>query len=153
MAGMAACHKKAPLAVTPAVPQNAPAETAPATPAQTPAPPAAQRRPRATPQTVPASNATPAAATAEPEFKLGRAVTPDQERATNAEIDRHIQHATQILESISNHTLTSEQKSSAAQIRGFISQAQQMRATDVVRARSLAERADILSQDLASNVK
>ena len=71
----------------------------------------------------------------------------------NAEIDRHVQHAAQIVESISNRTLTSEQKSSLAQIRGFMTQAQQMRATDVVRARSLAEMADILSQDLASNVK
>ncbi len=80
-------------------------------------------------------------------------MTPDEARANNAEIDRRIQHATQALATIGNRPLTADQKSTVTQIRGFIAQAQQMRASDVVRARSLAERADVLTQDLMSTLK
>lgn len=151
--GAVACHRQTPAAVTPPpVPQAAP--TPPAAEPSAPAAPAAQRRPRPAPQPAPpAPVATPASAPAEPEFKLGRAVDADAERTANVEIDRRIRHAMQILDSISGRSLTAEQRSSLAQIRGFIAQAQQMRSTDVVRARSLAERADILSADLASTLK
>jgi hypothetical protein len=84
---------------------------------------------------------------------LGQAVSPEESRANNAEIDRFLQRANQVLVSIAGRILTARQKSSVAQIRGFMEQAQQMRSTDVVRARSLAERADILSQDLISILK
>lgn len=149
-----ACHKKTPVAVTPPAP--APQTTVAAPPAAPPsATPVTQRRARTVPALTPAASpaATPPAAPAEPDFQLGRAVTADEERAANAEIDRRIQHANQVLESIGGRPLTAQQKSSLGQIRGFIAQAQQMRSTDVVRARSLAERADVLSQDLASTLR
>jgi len=84
---------------------------------------------------------------------LGQALTPEEQRAYNAQIDQHIQRATQALGSVGKRALTAQQKTSVAQIHGFIAQAQQMRSTDVVRAKSLAERADILTQDLLSTVK
>ena len=80
-------------------------------------------------------------------------MTPEEQRAYNAQIDQHIQRATQALALVGKRTLTAQQKTSVAQIRGFIAQAQQMRGTDVVRAKSLAERADILTQDLVSTLK
>ena len=133
----AGCHKKT-VTATPPVPtqaQQAPAASHPRTnqPAPQPQPQQAQQ-----PQ---------------PEFRLGQALSPEDLRANNALIDRHLQHATQALTLIGNRKLTNDQKSSVAQIRGFIDQSREMRGTDVLRARSLAERADVLAQDLLSRLK
>ena len=78
---------------------------------------------------------------------------PEEQRANNVLIDQHLQRATQALVSIGNRKLTNEQQTTVAQIRGFMDQARQMRATDVVRARSLAERADVLTQDLLARLR
>ena len=137
-----ACHKRAlpppphvPAATTqPAQPENR-RTTPPATPTQ-PAPP---------PQPQPAP--------AQPEFRLGQTLTPEEQHANNVLVDQHLQRATQALASIGNRPLTNEQKSTVAQIRGFMDQARQMRTTDVLRARSLAERADVLTQDLLGRLK
>ncbi len=136
-----ACHKKLPPAPPPPPPPT------PAAASSTVAQPVHQPKKSAPP----ATNPQPAAAA--PEFRLGQALTPEEAHANNAEIDRHIQHVTQALTTIGNRQLTADQKSTVSQIRGFIAQAQQMRASDVIRARSLAERADILTQDLMSAVK
>lgn len=144
----AACHKKT------AAPAPAPLPAAQA-PTQTP------HRPRKAPQpaqqptqpaeTAPAPPETAPAQT--PEFRLGQTLTPEEEHAGNAEIDRRLRHANQVLESIGDRQLTPQQKSSLTRIRSFIAQAQQMRSSDVLRARSLAVRADILTQDLVSTLK
>jgi hypothetical protein len=134
------CHKKTlPPAAPPPLPaaHNPPKRPAPTASPQ-PATPTVQNAPTPSP---------------EPEFRLGQTLTPEEQRAYNAQIDQHIQRATQALGSVGRRALTAQQKTSMAQIRGFIVQAQQMRNTDVVRAKSLAERADILTQDLLSTVK
>ena len=139
----AACHKTTPLPSPPQVPA----------PAQTPSPEG--RRPHTTP-TPPLQSApeTPVPAQpAQPDFRLGTTLTPQQQRENDRLIDQHIQHANQALTSIGNRQLTSEQKATVAQIRGFIEQAQQMRTTDVLRARSIAERADVLTRDLLTRLK
>jgi|SRR5271165_2242786 len=163
-----ACHKKLPPApptpLVPPTPAAAPstAAQAPGTAAQAPST-AAQapsvgsqpvRQPKkTTPQATAPQPTAPQPAAAAPEFRLGQALTPEEARANNAEIDRHIEHVTQALATIGNRQLSADQKSTVTQIRGFIAQAQQMRTPDVVRARSLAERADILTQDLMSTMK
>jgi hypothetical protein len=141
-----ACHKKTVAPAPPPLPAAQPST------AQTPR--RARRPPQPTPPAPPAeaAPASPEAAPA-PEFRLGQALTPEEERAGNAEIDLRLRHATQVLGSIGDRQLTQQQRSSLAQIRGFIAQAQQMRASDVARARSLAVRADILTQDLVSTLK
>jgi hypothetical protein len=139
---VSACHKTLP------PPPPPPPPPTPAAASSTAAQPA--HRPKLS---APQTPSPPAAQPAAPEFRLGQELTPEEARANNAEIDRHIQHVTQALATIGNRTLTADRKSTVTQIRGFIAQAQQMRASDVVRARSLAERADILTQDLMSSLK
>jgi hypothetical protein len=145
----AACHNKA-IPPSPAAPAVQPPETpdntaaqdpAPANPTQTP------HRPRPTPPQ------TPSTAPPQPEFRLGQALTPEERRANNALIEQHLQHATQALASIGNRPLTPQQKSLVPQIRGFIAQAQQLRNTDPVGARSLAEKADVLASDLVAGLR
>jgi len=151
----AACHKKtvAPPAPTPAAsapgPETRrprPTPTEPVGPVQTPAPSA---QPPSQPAQPPPARPSPA----QPEFRLGQTLTPEEQRANNALIDQHLRHAIRALESLGDRPLTDEQKATVAQIHGFIAQARQMRSTDVVRARSLAERADTLTQDLVARVR
>ena len=133
-----ACHKKAP------APPPAPA------PEQTP-PPAtvAPKTSRRTP-----AQASPAAPSPEaPDFRLGQAVTAGEIRENNIELERRLRHAGEMLTRIGNRALTRDQKRTLAQIKGFMTQARQMRSTDVASARSLAERADVLATDLVSRLK
>ena len=136
----AGCHKK-PVAAPAAVPT-----------ARTANPPAAQRTRMPQPQSAP-TPATPTPAPPQPEFRLGQSVSQEDLRVNNAMIDRHLQRATSALASIGKRPLTNDQQASLAQIRGFMEQAREMRATDVIRARSLAERADVLTQDLLARLK
>jgi hypothetical protein len=92
-------------------------------------------------------------APAEPVYRLGQVLTPEEVRTHNAEIDRRLQHARHILATVGDRPLSDEEKSTLSQIRGFIAQAQDMRRTDVVGARSLAERADVLATDLLSRIR
>lgn len=142
------CHKNT-LPPPPPVPTSQAPATTPSQTEQIPPAP----RPHTTPPPAGPAPLEPAQAPPQPEFRLGQALTPEELRANNALIDRHLQYATKALDSIGNRRLTNEQKSSAAQIRGFMDQARQMRTTDVLRARSLAERADVLAQDLLSRLK
>jgi hypothetical protein len=151
----AACHNKA-LPPSPAAPAAQPPATQPTstqdnntaaqdpTPANPTPPP---HRPRPTPPQ------TPPAAPAQPEYRLGQSLTPEEQRANSALIERHLRHATQALASIGNRALTQQQKSLVPQIQGFIAQAQQMRTTDPVGARSLAEKADVLASDLVAGLR
>lgn len=144
------CHKTLP--PPPVVPaaQTPPAEQTPTTPP--PATPQTLPRPRTTPPPTapPTPEPTPPP---QPEFRLGQALSPEELRTNNALIDEHLRRAARALASIGNRPLTNEQKTSVAQIRGFMEQARQMRGTDVLRARSLAERADVLTQDLVSRLR
>lgn len=137
----AACHKKV-LPPSPAVPAAQTPATQDAVADQEPQIP---RRPRPTPPQTPT--------TPQPEFRLGQALTPEERRANNVLIDEHLRHATQALASIGNRALTQQQRSLVPQIQGFIAQAQQMRNTDPVGARRLAEKADVLASDLVSGLR
>jgi len=147
------CHKKTLPAPPPVPTAQAPATAAPHAP-----PTPATARPHTAPPPVSPTTPEPAPPPQQPqlpqpEFRLGQALTPEEQRANNVLIDRYLQQATQALASIGSHRLSNEQKSSVAQIRGFMDQAREMRSTDVLRARSLAERAAVLAQDLLSRLK
>jgi len=120
------------------------------------APAETQRHPRnATPSTTTPSTQTPQTAPGkpQPEFRLGQSLTADEQRTHRASIDQHLAHANSALASIGNRPLNNQQKSIAAQVRGFIAQSQQLRATDLVGSLALAEKADVLASDLVAGLK
>ena len=90
---------------------------------------------------------------AAPGYRLGQALTPEELRSQNAEIDRRLRHAREALASVGGRPLSNEQQSTVAHIRDFIAQCEEMRKADVAAARSLAERADVLASDLSSSVR
>ena len=71
------------------------------------------------------------------------------ERTTNARIQR----ARQAAAILQGRRLTREQAEALSQIRTFLQQAEEARSTDLVRAGNLAERADVLAQDLLSSTR
>jgi hypothetical protein len=105
--------------------------------------------PAVTPATPPAAATTPPA---EPP-RLGDILTPEQERQHNAAIDQSVAHAQSSLGSLANRQLTKEQVATVAQVRNFITQAQDTRKTDLAAAKSLAERAEVLAHDLVESLK
>lgn len=140
VAGISGCTKKQPAAPPPApAPQSVPAavpeepDIAPPTPPRRPAP-----RPDP-PKPAPAPVESP---------RLGTLLTPEQQRDQNARIDRSLEDAARSLSAAEKRTLSPQQQAAVAQIRGFMSQAEQLRKTDLTGARSLAERAQLLARDL-----
>lgn len=130
-------HRVPPPAISPPPAQAAP-ESQP--------PPRKRDRPAARP------TAPPPAVNA-PELKLGRALSPDEQRARNLIIDRHLANAQRLLGSLVSKGLTTKQREAFTEIQSFIVQTEKMRTTDLVGAGSLAERAEVLAADLAKSVK
>jgi len=80
-------------------------------------------------------------------------LTAEQRRQLERTTDAHIQRARQALESLKGRPLTREQLEVATQVRTFLRQAEEARARDLVRAGNLAERADVLAQDLLRTLR
>ena len=77
-------------------------------------------------------------------------LTDQQRRDYEARIQAALDRARANLQKArSNPNLTDAQKNMAAQVASFVDQAEERRKTDLVSARSLAERADLLARDLA----
>jgi len=123
--------------------KNRPPEQAPSTPRRS--------RPAAPPATAPqpVAPATPPAAESP---RLGDILSPDQQRQLNAAIDQSLSHAQSSLGSISNRQLSQEQRTTVTQIENFMRQAQETRKTDLSAAKSLAERAEVLANDLTASL-
>jgi len=85
--------------------------------------------------------------------RLGDVLTPEQERQYNADIDQRLTRAQNSLSAITNRHLTKEQQAVVSQIQGFVQQAQTTRKTNLLAARSLAERADVLARDLVESLR
>ena len=81
--------------------------------------------------------------------QLGKILTADQRRAYERAIERSIQSVRQILAGIINRSLTPDQISAVRRIRGFLSQAEAALKRDPAIAKNLADRAELLAQDLA----
>jgi epoxyqueuosine reductase QueG len=84
---------------------------------------------------------------------LGRSITPDEQRQYNDFIDERLQSARRVLASLAGKTLSKLQQQEYSQVQSFVAQAQQTRKSDLVGARSLAERAGLLASDLEESVK
>jgi hypothetical protein len=79
--------------------------------------------------------------------------TPEQERELNGQIDQMLSNAEATLNTLHSRPLTRDQEAAVAQVQSFIRQARESRKSDLPGARSLAQRAEILSRDLAASIR
>lgn len=85
--------------------------------------------------------------------QLAPLLTQQQQQAYNAAVDAAIGRAQANLGRLGNRRLTEEQLATRDRVRAFIQQATEARATDLKVAKSLAERADLLADDLARSLR
>jgi outer membrane biosynthesis protein TonB len=133
-------------------PQHPEVSQPPAQPEKLPPPP--RRRPPSHPHTTPEPPEPPETATPPaPVPQLEQILTPAQQQAYNEEIDRNIASAQRIVGDLSRRRLSGEQRTYLVRIRTFIEQANKARGSDLFRAKNLAERANLLAQDLLRSVQ
>lgn len=111
-------------------------------------PPPPVRKPSPFPSTPPAP--TPPAIQHQPQ--LTQILTAQQKQAYNRAIDQSIGRARQALATVTGRSLTADQRMTADRVRIFVAQAEEARKQDLVRAKGLADRADLLAQDLLKSV-
>jgi hypothetical protein len=118
----------------------------------TPTPQSVEAQPAsAAAQTPPAS---PQEAQSAPVPSLGQMLTDDQRRDYETHIHDALERARANLRKARGNTkLTEAQQRMAAQVETFVAQAEDRSKTDLVSARSLAERADLLAKDLAESLQ
>lgn len=135
-----ACHKNR-TAVQPVitVPPSAPRQTKPKRPqtAASPISPAPLPPPRPPMETP----------------RLGQMLSPDQQRQYNALIDQNLATAQASLRLIGSRKLTREQQESVREIEHFMQEAADARKVDLVGAKGLAEKAEVLAKDLVQTLK
>jgi hypothetical protein len=123
----------------PAPPQKRGSRRLPAKPAPAPPPaPPPEPAPEPAPPPVP---------------ELGQILTPQQQQEYNQAIDRSIYRAQRNLAAWGGRRLNPEQTLAVERIKTFIQQALEARKTDLLRAKSLAERADVLAEDLLRSLQ
>jgi hypothetical protein len=123
-------------------------------PPDQPPPPKHAAHPAAPAPTAPATPPPAPAAAAPPDTpRLGDILTPDQQRQYNTAIDVSLAHAQASLGFISTRQLTKEQQATVLEIQNFIQQAQEKRKNELAAAKSLAERAEVLSHDLVASLR
>lgn len=141
-------------------PEISPAEQSPPDAVQTlapvfePPPDLNRRAKRRTPsqaQTGEAQQA-PAAGETAP-VRLGTMFTPDQQREFARQIGENMNRARHNLSSVSRRRMNTNQRETADQIETFLKQAQAAMATDLEAARSLSERAELLSRGLLRSLQ
>ena len=154
----------------PAPPQISPqkpdlSQISPATSAQLPPPPHRRKRSARAQNTEPAVAAAPpaqqsppaeqpaGAGSQAPVSQLEQLLSPEQVQSYNDTIDRNIRNAQQKIGALNGRQLTAEQKTYLDRIRSFIDQSTAARKTDLFRARSLAERASVLAEDLLRSIQ
>jgi hypothetical protein len=146
----------APLPVPPEMPVQAldwSQTVPPLAPGELPPPPRRRARPRAH-EPGEAAPAAPAAEAPAPEIpQLEQILTAQQRQAYNEAIERNIGIAKRTVDALQRRRLSRQQAAYLARIRAFIEQANQARATDLVRARNLAERASVLAEDLRKSLQ
>jgi outer membrane biosynthesis protein TonB len=151
-------------------PQTDPAQTTPVTtpasppkeeskyqknkpPDQPPPPKRAAHPSNPAPAATAPQGAAPANVTPADPPRLGDILTPDQQHQYNAAIDVSLAHAQASLDFISTRQLSKEQQATVAEILNFMQQAQEKRKNDLAAAKSLAERAEVLSHDLVASLR
>lgn len=112
-------------------------------------PRATRRRPQA-PAPAEPEEAAPAPA---PIPQLQQILTPEQRQALNQSVDQSMARARQSLNALAGRRLNDEQNAVVERIHTFIRQAEESRGNDLVRAKNLAERAEVLAADLLSSLR
>ena len=116
-----------------------------------PTPPSEEKRaPRPAPR-VPAAAETPPPPAPAPQ--LVPMLTPAQRQELERSVNDRIGRAQNILGSILGKRLSGEQEDMVGQIRTFLKQAEEARGTDLLRANNLAERSEVLAQNLARRLR
>jgi hypothetical protein len=95
---------------------------------------------------------TPPPAPAAPSPQLRPIFTNAERQELERVVGERLGRAQTILAALSGKRLNRGQRELAGQIRTFIGQAEEARPTDLLRANNLAERAEVLAQDLARRV-
>ncbi len=135
-----------PLSTVPAPPEGID------TPEPPPQHPRRPRRPTATPPAQTAPEPPPQQPAPEPP-KLVQLLTPDEQRRYQGELDAYLRSADAILASAAMRSLDTQQADLVVRIRAFAQQAREARDTDLMTARNLAQRADILARDLQRTLR
>jgi hypothetical protein len=158
-------HQQPPAPAQPATPPATTTPAAPSTPRDDgqyqknkppdqPPPPKHPAHPAAPAPTAPATQSPPPAAAAPADTpRLGDILTPDQQRQYNTAIDVSLAHAQASLGFIATRQLSKEQQATVAEIQNFMQQAQEKRKNELAAAKSLAERAEVLSHDLVASLR
>lgn len=116
-----------------------------------PAPPVTQRPSPAGPPVQPTTP--PPAPPPAPTPQLRPILTQQQRQELDRTINARIRRARQTLAALEGRRLSKEQAAAVNQIQTFIGQAEEARKVDLIRASNLAERADVLAQDLIRRVR
>lgn len=145
------------LEAPPEIPQSAedkpPIELPGAEQQPLPPPPVKKRPSPAGPRVqAPVETAPPAPAAAAPSPQLRPIFTAAERQELERAVGERLGRAQAILAALSGKRLNRGQRELAGQIRTFIGQAEEARPTDLLRANNLAERAEVLAQDLARRV-
>ena len=85
--------------------------------------------------------------------RLGQMLSSSEERQYNALIDQTLSQTQSNLNLLAKRSLTPDQQSSIRAIQEFMSQANATRTVDLVSAKALADKAQVLARDLVRNVK
>jgi hypothetical protein len=88
-----------------------------------------------------------------PSPKLEQLLSPGQEQGYNQTIDSDLQRARNNLQAVRAKSLSDPQKAVVTQVQNFIKQAEELRKTDLVEAKGLSHKADVLASDLARSVQ
>ena len=136
--------------IRPATPAPGPAPVAET--ATVPAPPPKPRRSKARtpPRTAqePAARPEPAASEADTTPRLTQILTEEERWAYSKQIDDGLVRINEILQKVEGRPLTEDQTLVLNRVRAFLRQVNETRKTDLVTARSLLERAELLAADL-----
>ena len=140
----------------PKVETGQPTTTAPPIETPTPQPPPEPEKPKPAPRPrapKPASPETVAPQDPSRVPQLTQILTPAEQEAHQKAIEAAIDNAEANLAKLAGQRLNASQQANVERAKSFIQQARQTRANDLATARSLAERADLLSQDLIRNLR
>lgn len=102
-------------------------------------------------QTAPPAQPPPEQPTAVPQ--LQQLLSPAQQTAYNKAIDQAVERTRTNLNKVQGRSLDAGQKANLERARAFLSQAEETRGSDLATAKNLAERADVLAEDLARSLR
>lgn len=85
--------------------------------------------------------------------KLVQLLTPAEQRRYQGELDAYLRSADAILASVAMRSLDTQQADLVVRIRSFSQQARDAREADLMTARNLAQRADVLARDLQRTLR